>query len=312
MKTYLSVHQTMNNEAYHSDLAPKKIFMRRHEGFTITVLVAAALAGLSCAMSVRAAALRGLYTEVAAADPDFGSSYNAGGTLGAGLVQSSLGPNGLPVLSASGITRLGTGSDMNPTTYELLWWSAGADPYVSLDANPVQVDSMPLNYGYPNVNWYPTGQTGDNNFFRTVQWQGTFNMATAGSISLSLAVDDDAWLFIDGTLVAEDHYGYTSNTSTPMSAGTHSIKIFYDDRFPIYDAIQFSSSVPLSPVPEPGTMTLFIGGAILLLVHRSRRTSGFYGTEILINQFHHTQQSARKDDEVVPVLNPIPSSEKQL
>ena len=276
MKTYLSAHPTMNNEAYHSDLAPKKIFVRRRGRFTMAVFIAAALAGLSCTMSVRAdvptGLLTGLYTQVGAADPDFGSSYNAGGILGTGLVQSSLGVNGLPVLSASGITRLGTGLDMNPTTHELLWWSAGTDPYVSLDANHVQVNSMPLNYGYPNVNWYPTGQTGDNNFFRTVQWQGTFNMATAGSISLSLVVDDDAWLFIDGTLAAEDHYGYASNTSTPMSAGTHSIKIFYDDRFPIYDAIQFSSSVPLSPAPEPGTMTLFIGSAILLLVHRSRRT----------------------------------------
>src|SRR5215469_15068957 len=134
---------------------------------------------LLSAMSGRADALTGFYTQVAAADPDFGSSYNAGAwILDTGLVQSSLGPNGLPVLSASGITRLGTSSDMNPTTHELLWWSAGADPYVSLDAVPVQIDSLPFSYGYPNVNWYPTGQTSDNNFFRTVQWQGTFNMAT--------------------------------------------------------------------------------------------------------------------------------------
>jgi hypothetical protein len=262
----------MKHEAYHPDLASKKFLINGPERLTKTVFAAAVLTGLLSVMSVRADALTGLYTQVAASDPDFGTSVNAGGILGTGLVQSSLGPNGLPVLSASGITRLGTPSDMNATTHELLWWSAGASPYVSADSNPVQIDSMSLNYGYPNINWYPTGQPDDSSFFRTVQWQGTFNIAAPGSISLNLSVDDDAWVFIDGVLVAEDHYGYTSNTSTPMSAGTHSIKMFYDDRFAIYDAIQFSSSVPFSPVPEPTTMSLFIGSAVVLLAFRSRRS----------------------------------------
>ncbi len=219
----------------------------------------------------RADALTGFYTQVAVGDPDFGGGTNAGGTLGTGLIANQLGPNGLPVLSAPGIARLGTSSDMNPTTHELLWWSAGANPYVSLDSNPVQTNTLPLNYGYPNVNWYPTGQTGDNNFFRTVQWQGTFTMGTTGSISLYLQADDDAWAFIDGTLVAEDHYGYVSNTSTAVSAGTHSIKLFYDDRFPVYDQIVFTSSVPILPVPEPTAPALLMGGAMLLLARRLRR-----------------------------------------
>jgi len=239
--------------------------------FASTTLFGAVLLLLVSAASAPADALTGFYTQVAVGDPDFGSGSNAGGTLGTGLIGSQLGPNGLPVLSASGIARLGTSSDMNPTTHELLWWGAGADPYVSLDLNPVQINAMPLNYGYPNVNWYPTGQTGDNNFFRTVQWQGTFNLGTAGSISLYLQADDDAWAFIDGTLVAEDHYGYVSNTSTALSAGTHSIELFYDDRFPVYDQIVFTSSVPLSPVPEPTSMTLLVGSTLLLLARRSRR-----------------------------------------
>lgn len=196
--------------------------------------------------------LTGLYTQVAVGDPDFGSGTNAGWIIGTGLVQSQLGPNGLPVLSDAGIARLGTSSDMDPTTHELLWWSPGTDPYVSLDAKPVQIDAMPFAYGYPNVNWYPTGQTSDNNFFRTVQWQGTFHMENAGSITLSLAVDDDAWVFIDGTLVTEDHYGYTANPTIAVSAGKHTLTLFYDDRFPIYDAIYFTSSVPFSPVRGRG------------------------------------------------------------
>jgi hypothetical protein len=263
----------MKTIIHHLDLTLVKLnqfSINCRKSFAIKAFLVAVLSGLPSAISVRADALTGLYTQVAVGDPDFGGGSNAGGTLTTGLVQNQLGPNGLPVLSASGISQLGTNSDMNPTTHELLWWSAGADPYVSLDSNPVQTDSMPLNYGYPNP-WYPTGQTSDQNFYRTVQWQGTFTMATAGSINLYLQVDDDAWLFIDGTLVAEDHYGYTSNTSTPMALGTHSINLFYDDRFPSYDSVIFSSSVPLSPVPEPSIITLFISGAILLLTSKARR-----------------------------------------
>lgn len=203
---------------------------------------------LAFAISAWADELTGVYTQIAVGDPDFGGGTNAGGTLGTGLIANQLGPNGLPVLSPSGIAQLGTASDMNSLTHELLWWSAGVNPYVSLDSNPVQINSMPFSYGYPNVDWYPTGETGDNNFYRAVHWQGTFKMESAGSISLDFAVDDDAWVFIDGTLVAEDHYGYVSNVSVPVSSGTHSIDLFYDDRFQVYDAVQFSSSVPLSAV----------------------------------------------------------------
>src|SRR5215471_6457060 len=132
----------------------------------------------------RADALTGFYTQVLHGDPDFGGGVNVGGSiLPTGLVQSQLGPNGLPVLTAAGVTRLGTSSDMDSATHELLWWSPGKDSYVSLDSNPVVIDSMPLNYGYPNVNWYPTGQTDDNTYYRTVRWEGTFNMASAGQIS---------------------------------------------------------------------------------------------------------------------------------
>jgi hypothetical protein len=233
---------------------PSNIVSEKRSDFVINqnrrfaTFLGVALSILASAISARPDALTGFYTQIAVGDPDFGGGTNAGGTLGTGLIADQLGPNGLPVLSPSGIAQLGNDSDMDSRTHELLWWSAGADPYVGLDSNPTQTNSMPFSYGYPNVDWYATGQTDDNNFYRAVHWQGTFKMATAGSISLSLAVDDDAWVFIDGTLVGEDHYGYESNISAQVSSGTHSIDMFYDDRFPIYNAVQFSSSVPLSPV----------------------------------------------------------------
>lgn len=215
----------------------------------------------------QADALTGYYTAVAVGDPDFYGGANATtiSVMGNGNVQSHLGPDGLPVLSANGIAALGSSSDMNATTHELLWWSPGSDPHVSLDPVPVQINSDPMNFGYPNVNWYVTGQTGDQNFFRSVHWEGTFHTASAGPISLSLTADDDAWLFIDGSLVTECHYN-TASSSPTMSAGTHSIDIFYDDRFPVYNQFVFSASVAMTPVPEPGAITLIAAGAFCLLV----------------------------------------------
>lgn len=237
-------------------------------GGTVLALGLFAAGGLSA--NAQPSALTGYYTAVAAGDPDFYGGANATSVsiMANGMVQNQLGPDGLPVLSASGITALGSTADMN-ASHELLWWSAGQDPFVSLDPHPVSTDSLPLSFGYPNA-WYVTGQTGDQNFFRSVHWEGTFNMATAGQISLSMSVDDDVWVFIDGKLVTEDHYGTVANPSPTESAGTHSIDIFYDDRFPVYDQFAFSSSVAISPVPEPGTFGLLAAGALSLLVWKRR------------------------------------------
>lgn len=238
------------------------------------IILLAALLALGCfSLHAQPSALTGFYTQVAVADPDFGTSPEI---LPTGLIQSQLGPNGLPMLNASGITTLGT-SDINPTTHELLWWSPGqTDPYVSHDLNPVEVDALPMNFGYPNP-WYPTGQTGDNNYFRTVHWQGTFDLASPGPISLDVSVDDDSWIYIDGTLVNEDHYGFAEDTTTDVSAGVHTINIFYDDRQPVYDQFVLTSSVTLSPIPEPGAITLFAAGAFGLLVCGWRRRKHLVG-----------------------------------
>ena len=226
-------------------------------------------AGWLCTLA-RADGLTGYYTAVAAGDPDFYGGVNALSVsiMGTGNVQSQLGPNGLPVLSATGVSLFGSSSDMSATTHELLWWSPGLDPYVSKDT--VQIDSNPMSFGYPNP-WYVTGQSSDTSYYRSVHWQGTFNMASAGQISLNMGVDDDAWLFIDGTLAMEDHYGYSASANPTMSAGTHSIDIFYDDRFPVNDSFQFTSSVALSPVPEPGAITLFAVGAVGLACPKRRQ-----------------------------------------
>ncbi len=165
--------------------------------------------------TLMADALTGFYTMVASGDQDFGGAFN---WPVPGMIESRLGPHGLPVLSATGI-------------------DAGS---------------------------------GDPSFFRTVHWQGTFTLENADQIVLFLQADDDVWIFVDGVLVAENHHGYTSNTSANVSAGVHSIDVFYGDRFQVYDAIQLISSVPLFPIPEPTTICLF-GFGVLSLARRKKR-----------------------------------------
>ena len=262
MKTTINNSNQMTSTVIDDQLNRNSSRLRRGKFLLLTLLGAGWLAAYA-----HANALTGFYTQVAAADPDFGST--AGGILANGLVQSQLGPDGAPVLSAAGITRLGTSSDMNATTHELLWWSPGADPFVSNDLNPVQVNTVPMNFGYPNMNFYPTGQTGDQNYFRSVHWEGTFDLTSAGSVSLSMTADDDGWLYIDGTLATETHYNTTSISPTE-SAGMHTIDIFYDDRIPVYDSFALTSSVTLSPVPEPSVFAIAGIGAAAFFARRRK------------------------------------------
>jgi len=199
----------------------------------------------------------GYYFKVQENDPDFGRGVDGGPVQG--LVANTLGPDGLPVVTPFGRTYMGGSGPITQVNSkgELLWWSAGATPYVSVDK--VSVDALPLNF--PN-NFYPTGQTNDLTYFRSVHWEGTFVTPASGQITLSLGSDDDSWVFIDGKLAIDDGgvkgLDFVPNTITGLSAGTHTIDIFYDDRYPTDAGIEFNSSVTLSatPVPEPGGLSL--------------------------------------------------------
>lgn len=92
-----------------------------------------------------------------------------------------------------------------------------------------------------------------------------------------MQVDDDAWLYVDGNLVNEDHYGYSGDTTTDFSAGVHSIDLFFDDRFTVYDQFVLTSSVTLSPVPEPAPIALLTAGAFGLLLCEWRRRKQLVG-----------------------------------
>lgn len=241
--------------------------MRRYlSGFLIAGLVGlvapAAFAGPINSM-------QGTYYVLSTSNPDVNHGID-GGTV-TGLVTNQLGPDGLPVASAFGLSYAGPSgpiTDVNATTHEILWWQAGVDGTTLQD---VQTDTMPLNF--PD-NFFPNGQTTDSNGLLAVHWQGTFNIATPGSISMTLGSDDDAFVYIDGNLV-DDNGGVHALTSVPittsaLAAGSHSMDVFFADRHTVQSAIEFSTNVQLTPVPEPGSL-LLLGSGLLGLFGTLRR-----------------------------------------
>jgi fibro-slime domain-containing protein len=218
--------------------------------------------GLICTIApsaARADALTGIYTVLAPSNPDV--EHGIDGGVVTGLVQSTLGPDGLPVVSAFGASYAGPSgpiTDVNAQG-EILWWTAHGG-VVTADTTKVgpQTDSLPL----LNLALYPNGTGNDANGYQSVHWQGTFSLGTGGSVTFTLGSDDDAWVFIDGSLVDDDG-GVKPLTSVPLTtmpltAGSHTLDIFFADRHQTGSGIDFTAAFTLDPVtvPEPGTLAL--------------------------------------------------------
>jgi fibro-slime domain-containing protein len=169
--------------------------------------------------------LSGDYFAVPASDPDFNASGAGGVTTG--LVQPTLGPDGLPVITSKAQQPGTTINDVNAVG-EIQWWSAPRAGVVQDFA--AKVDPLPFSFD----NFFPAGQTSDSLTMRTVHWKGTITTTAAGTLIFDGAADDDLWVFVDSKLVVDN--GGVKNFQAPVdvplavAAGTHSIDVFYADR----------------------------------------------------------------------------------
>lgn len=160
-----------------------------------------------------------------------------------GLVQSTLGPDGLPVVSTAGTSHSGGSgpiTDVN-SSGEILWWSTTSTHGVTYEKTQNDSDANFSTYG---SSFYPGGQSNDSSFFRTVHWSGTLNFASAGSTTFKLGSDDDAFLFVDNQLQV-DNGGVKANSpvltaSSNLSAGSHNFDLFFADRNTTGSGITFS------------------------------------------------------------------------
>ncbi len=105
--------------------------------------------------------------------------------------------------------------------------------------------------------------------------EGSFSIPTPGSVTINLGSDDDAWMFIDNNLVIANggvHADIVAPTTTaPLSAGTHTIDVFFADRHTVQARLDFNADVTFTPVPEP--MALAVLGSGLLGLGFVRRRS---------------------------------------
>jgi hypothetical protein len=181
---------------------------------------------------------------------------------------AALGPDGMPV-AESGSTAI----DVDATTHEVLWWTAGA----GIVATGTGTLPLPL----PLTNMFPPNSTGGGNgsFFETAILSGNFTGSGAPA-SLSVSSDDDAYVYLDGHYIGGNpgvHGTQTAVLDLGSLTGLHSLKVFYADRAQV-DANLAITGVgldTLSGAPEPATWGLMLvgfGGLGAML--RRRRAQG--------------------------------------
>ena len=216
--------------------------------FRLSFLTALAFAGAACLPPQANAQLSGDYYKVKndGSNGDFDT-----GTGGVGSVRSILGPNGLPVITPAYVGNI---KDVN-SSGELLWWTAhGA---VAFEKN--ELDPAPIQH---TNGFFPDGETSNANYFRAVHWQGTFNLASPGTVTLGLGSDDDAFIFVDNTLFVDNGgvhgLSYAPYITNPLTAGIHKVDLFFADRHQSQSGIDFTADIQLNPtaVPEPSAFAL--------------------------------------------------------
>jgi len=193
-----------------------------------------------------------------AANPDFKKGID--GSIITGIVQSMLGVNGLPVYTGlSGHPSLPL-TQFDGTTHELQWFTPNGSTIL---ADGSGIFAGPINY---TSNFFATGESSNSNWFRTAIYRGNVNLASASTLSFTLGADDDAWLFIDGQLVGDNGgvkgLAYTPYTTASLSAGNHSLALFFADRHEVQSALVFDPRFSVTATPEPASLALFATGLL--------------------------------------------------
>jgi hypothetical protein len=221
--------------------------------FTVTTAAAAILA-LSAitahAANPVSATLSATYFEVAdGTDADFPGGFPV---VADG---SSLGPNGLPIVT-SGISDVDSNS-------EITWWSPALNSHVA------QTGTGTITLPYAS-NMFAPNSTGsnDSSFFETAVFKGNFDLSAPSTVEFELGSDDDSFIYVDGTLIGQNPgiHGITNVnfTSGLLPAGPNSIEVFYADRENVAAALTLnllSTGVTITAgTPEPATWAMMLVG----------------------------------------------------
>jgi hypothetical protein len=178
------------------------------------------------------------FTVVERGDPDFNTRGCC--VFSRHLVQSTLGPNGLPVLDpaygASGTGRYVV-HDVDAAG-EITWWTPGA----TVAPTGAGVAALPI----VNDRFFPPNGAGPDNAhgFQTAVFKGVLHVPRSEAVHFRIGADDVAFLYLDGTLVA-DLGGVHPRIDLPavtevLQAGDYCLVLFYADLYPDHAALFFS------------------------------------------------------------------------
>jgi hypothetical protein len=235
------------------------------------------------------------YYEIAETDQDMG--HLARGVF-TNEVQSTLGPDGLPILNTatygcvSGcFTNTPFPADLTASG-EITWWSPSLNKGGSGGVSDViQTGTGTITLPYNNVNFYPPNGTGTNdaNGFQSAVFSTVLNVPSTESISFNVGADDAAFVYLDGKVVCQLG-GVHANapgicTSSTLTAGSHTLQLFYSDLAQINAELTFAvttagvtgSPTPPAVTPVPPSILLTMAGLVcigLFFGFRGLRTPG--------------------------------------
>jgi hypothetical protein len=206
---------------------------------SLTGLAAVSLALVAASGTGRAAELAATYfTVVERGDPDFNTTGCC--VFPEHLVQSTLGPTGLPLISPAyrgpGLSGYAV-HDVNESG-EITWWTARS----TVRPTGTGFTALPIE----NDHFFPPNGTGPDNAhgFQTGIFKGILHVPTTERVHFRIGADDVALLYLNGALVAELG-GVHPRVDLPvitktLRPGDYCLALFYADLYPDHAKLFFS------------------------------------------------------------------------